>query len=115
MSAGARVARKALKRLRERRQALGMSQAVLAEAIQVNTSYIGLLERGERVPSLDVLVELTVALDLDLASLFADSDDETRKPELAEISRLRTLLASWPTRHRMAAVRVVEEMGKLLQ
>lgn len=113
MSAGARVARKALKRMKERREQLGLSQAALAEAVDVNTSYIGLLERGERVPSIDVLVELATALDLDLASLFAD-DDSARSTEMAEVSRIRTLLAGWPAKHRKAAVRVVEEMGKLL-
>jgi transcriptional regulator with XRE-family HTH domain len=99
--------------MKERREQLGLSQAAVAEAVNVNTSYIGLLERGERVPSIEVLVELAAALDVDLASVFAD-EESAKSPEMVEVTRIRALLTGWPAKHRKAAVKVVEEMGKLL-
>jgi transcriptional regulator with XRE-family HTH domain len=115
MSAGARLVKKALKQLRERREELGMSQAALAEAIDVTTSYIGLLERGERMPSIDVLVDLSAALGIELTELFMEEGAGKPPAEMPEVARIRALLAAWPAKHRKVAVRVVEELGRLVR
>lgn len=65
-----KATRRALERLRRRREELALSQAAVAEAAGVNPSYVGLLERGERVPSLDVLENLARAVGLTLGELF---------------------------------------------
>jgi len=106
------VAHKALRRLKERREELGFTQAQLAEQTGVNPSYIGLLERGERVPSLDVLVELVAALDLSLTELF--DDDKPRATEMPELGRIRKVLERWPAERRTIAVAVLIEMDKLI-
>jgi len=112
MALGANITANALKRLRQRREELGLSQAQVAGAVGVNPSYVGLLERGERVPSLDILLGLCEAVRLAPAELFADANPKPIKddPELAQI---RSLFTHWPVDHKQAAVRVLRELDKL--
>lgn len=62
--------------MRELREARGWSQAALAERIEVSVHYVGLLERGQRLPSLGTFVhlgrELGVRLDALLESRAED-------------------------------------------
>lgn len=76
----------------------------------MNPSCVGLLERGERVPSLDVLEGLARAVGLTLSELFAS----TKSEQPAEVAAIGAVLASWPATHRKVAVRVVREMDTLL-
>lgn len=55
-----------LHRARKRR---GLSQEALAARASLHRTHIGLLERGARVPGIDTLVKLAVALDIDAAKL----------------------------------------------
>jgi len=52
------------KRLRDSREAHGMTQAELADGIGVCTSYIGQLERGEKKPSIETIVKVCAALNI---------------------------------------------------
>ena len=106
------VTRKALKRLRKRREQLGLSQADVAESAGVNASYIGLLERCERVPSIDVLVRFAAAVGLPLPEVFATATPPEGK-EQPEMAQLRSLTASWPVDQRKALVRVAREIDKV--
>ena len=45
-------------RLRARREAKGLSQAALAELTGLTTNYISVLERGQKLPTLDTLMKL---------------------------------------------------------
>jgi len=45
-------------RLSARRRAAGLSQAELAEAVDLTSNYVSLLERGQKLPTLDTLVRL---------------------------------------------------------
>lgn len=47
--------------LRKRREEAGLSQAALAELSQLDRTYISLLERGERQPSLRTIFALAQA------------------------------------------------------
>lgn len=50
-------------RIREKRKEKGMRQEDLAELAEVSTSYIGMIERGEKFPSLETFIILANALD----------------------------------------------------
>jgi transcriptional regulator with XRE-family HTH domain len=51
---------------------IDMSQETLAEKCDVSTSYIGLVERGERKPSLEIVLRIANALSVTPNSLTMD-------------------------------------------
>jgi transcriptional regulator with XRE-family HTH domain len=59
-------------RLRERREAVGWSQAELAEAVGVTPNYVGVIERGEKLPTLETVEAVSRALGVSVGTLLAD-------------------------------------------
>ena len=66
------------RRIRERRKALGLTQAELAEMIDRSSTFIGHIERATRIPSLNTVVELCYALETSLDMLLCDTLPENR-------------------------------------
>jgi transcriptional regulator with XRE-family HTH domain len=66
------------KRIREERLRLNLTQAQLAEDIDISDTYMGAIERGERSLTLDTLVRLVnrlgVTIDYMLSDSVADND-----------------------------------------
>ena len=58
--------------LRRRREAAKLSQEALAAAAKVHRNYVGLLERGKRVPSILVVEKLAEGLGTTMATLLRD-------------------------------------------
>ena len=58
----------AMKRLREKR---GMTQEALAHEAGITSSYAGQVERGQRVPSLTVILKVARALKVDAGELLS--------------------------------------------
>jgi transcriptional regulator with XRE-family HTH domain len=58
--------------VRKRRQAVSMSQELLADRARLHRTYISLLERGLRMPSILVVQQLAKALDTSMASLIGE-------------------------------------------
>lgn len=56
-------------RIREKRKALGWTQEELADKADIDRSYIGGVERGERNLTFTVLCEICSALRCDVAAL----------------------------------------------
>jgi len=61
------------KRIREARTKLKITQEVLAEKAGIVVTYLGEIERGEKTPSLDVLVSLTDSLGVTCDYLLRDN------------------------------------------
>ncbi len=57
-------------RIRELRQAAGISQEELAARAALHRNYVGSIERGERDVGLNALQRLTAALGVSLADFF---------------------------------------------
>jgi len=56
-------------RIREQRKQLGLTQEDLAHKAEIDRSYIGGVERGERNLTFKVLCAICAALDCDVATL----------------------------------------------
>lgn len=59
--------------IRDRRIAMGLSQEQLAEKIDKTPSFVGQLERGECLPSIETLQALIACLGIDANTLFSES------------------------------------------
>ena len=57
-------------RLREIRKQRKLTQAILAEKINVSTNFIGMVERGKRNTTVDKVFSLAKALDISLEEFF---------------------------------------------
>ncbi|WP_028549999.1 helix-turn-helix domain-containing protein [Paenibacillus sp. UNC451MF] len=56
------------------RQKSGLSQEQLALLSNMNTSYIGQIERGEKNPTVRTLEKIAAALEISITDLFSSSD-----------------------------------------
>ncbi len=72
-------------RLRRLRRGLGLTQAAMAEDLDVSASYIALIERNHRPLSADLLIRLAETYDVEI-SAFAGAEDQT-------VSQLEAALA----------------------
>ena len=84
--------------VREHRRLRGWSQEKLAESAELSTHFVGLVERGQELPSLTTLAGLAVALDVELDELIAGP---ARTPEPWERDAL-LLLRGIPAEFRTA-------------
>lgn len=67
------------KRIRNQRMLMNLSREQLAKEIGVATSYIGLIERGQRSASLETLVEIANRLEIGLDYLLSASLKQPEK------------------------------------
>lgn len=61
--------------LRRRREEAGLSQEALAGRAGLHRNYVGLLERGERTPSIEVVRRLASGLGTTMTSLIQDLEE----------------------------------------
>ena len=52
----------------------GMTQEALAEAAGIHHTYVGLLERGQRIPTIDVAERLATALGKKLSAIIEEAE-----------------------------------------
>ena len=84
------------KRLREYRLARHLTQEQLGELVGVSYQHIGMLERGKRSPSMEMLISLCYMLDCTCDSLLTDSLPEQTIYMLRQRPRrLRNTLTNW--------------------
>lgn len=60
------------KRIKERREAIGLTQQELAEKLDLTTNYISTLERGASFPRCEKLILLLNGLEASADSIFCD-------------------------------------------
>lgn len=62
------------KNIRKYRREKDIRQDKLAEMADLSTNYIGMIERGEKVPSLETFLKICEALDVSADMLLADTN-----------------------------------------
>lgn len=83
-----------------------MSQAQLAETAGISDNFVGLVERGERSPTLATVEHIANALNVDIEELFAFSVSKSDKEKL--ISELVYNLR----RSKLKDVRVISQIAE---
>ena len=73
--------------VRSVRESAGVAQEALALIAEMDRSYLGRLERGEKQPSLDVVFRLAAALGVAPGDLVARIEVRLRKAEKAKRAR----------------------------
>jgi transcriptional regulator with XRE-family HTH domain len=63
--------------IRQKRLHLRLSQEALAEKAEVHATYVGMVERGERTPTLDVASRLASAAGSSLGVLIAEIEKDS--------------------------------------
>jgi len=72
--------------IRELRKQRKLSQEQLALRADLTTSYIGMLERGLKSPTVDTLEKLSSALEVNIAELFHSSEKSKNDSQLKKLS-----------------------------
>lgn len=60
------------KRIKELRKKNNMSQEKLAEKTGIHRTYLGVIERGEKSISIEIIEKLSKALNISISELFKD-------------------------------------------
>ena len=100
------------KRIREERQRLNLTQAALAEAIDISDTYMGAIERGERSLTLDTLVRLVNRLGVTVDYMLSDSVSDNDPNILAQFKQITD---GQPLTHKQMAINVLRTIFSSLE
>ena len=79
------------RRIRGLRERLGLTQEDFAQRSGISVSFASLLERGERSPSYETLLQVAAALDVPLGELLQEEEDTAGAWRLHALARERGL------------------------
>lgn len=94
-------------RIREERRRLNLTQAQLAEAVDISDTYMGAIERGERSLTLDTLVRLVNRLGVTVDYLLSDSVTDT---DSNIMEQFKQIIDRQPLERKQMAVNVLRTM-----
>jgi transcriptional regulator with XRE-family HTH domain len=88
----------------------GLTQAALADKADISNEFMSAVERGAKLPSLDVLERIAAALKVEMKDLFNFDRSPFRKlePLPRDVMDLAVKMQALPSKHRRA-------IGKALQ
>ena len=92
------------RKIREERLKLNLTQAQLAEAIDISDTYMGAIERGERSLTLDTLVRLVNRLGVTVDYLLSDSVSDN---DSNIIEQFRQITDCQPLERKQMAINVL--------
>lgn len=70
MRVNAKLPKVLSKKIQRRRKELGLTQEELAEKVEISRAYMGFIEQGRNVPSIEVVDKIAKALKVSVSSLF---------------------------------------------
>ncbi|ELR73007.1 hypothetical protein C900_00509 [Fulvivirga imtechensis AK7] len=99
------------KRLKEQREALGLSQSKLAQEVGVHQSIIGRYERDEAKPTIDVVSKIALALNTTVGYLLGENEqaDTFKDPDM--LKRFKDII-SFPKDKRDHILYAIDSMIK---
>ncbi|MEG1445631.1 MAG: helix-turn-helix transcriptional regulator [Ruthenibacterium sp.] len=99
------------KTLRELRSAKNKSQEQLALDCGLNTNSIGLIERGQKCPTIYTLKRICDALDISLAELFAIAP-QNNASAIRHVSDIMAKMSAKDAKHLAIIVDSIAHLGK---
>ena len=103
-------------RIRELREAKGLTQREIANRIGIDDYYISRLENNHVNPTLATMQKIATALDVELRDFFPSAKAEFRITGPKLDRDLKKIVALWPDlteEHRQLMVRFIEQTYKL--
>lgn len=91
-------------RIREERLRLHLTQAQLAEAVDISDTYMGAIERGERSLTLDTLVRIVNRLGVTVDYLLSDSVSDSNNNIMEQFKQITD---QQPLERRQMAINVL--------
>ena len=91
-------------RIREERLRLNLTQAQLAEAVDISDTYMGAIERGERSLTLDTLVRLVNRLGVTVDYMLTDSVSDS---DANIMEQVKQIMDQQPLAHKQMAINVL--------
>ena len=95
------------KNLRRYRTDKGIMQETLAEKAHLSANYIGMIERGEKIPSLTSLINIANALGITADMLLCDVLTETYQ---IRSSVVMDKICTWPPEEQQRIYAVIETL-----
>lgn len=92
--------------IKQKRKLLGMTQEELAERLNISISFAGQIERGESMPSVEMLQLIITELDIDPRTLFFEE-----KVEVTEYTELCLIMRRMSSQQR----KLVLDFAKMLR
>lgn len=99
--------------IRNKRRDMGLTQADLADDVNVSDSYIARIEVGERSPGAKTLFRIAEVLNVPFNELTALSSSEVNYARVKLSSEVDKKLCSLPLRIKMALLEFAETMGNM--
>lgn len=96
-------------RIKELRRSKQLSQEQLAERADINSKYLSRMERGTENPTLDMLIKLSTALDVEMWEMF-DFGHVAGRKELKESLQTFLKAADEPTLR--LAVKIIRAVSR---
>ena len=94
-------------RIKEERLRLNLTQAQLAEAVDISNTYMGAIERGERSLTLDTLVRLVNRLGITVDYLLSDSVSNS---DANILNQFKQITDNHPLERKQLAINVLRTM-----
>jgi len=93
--------------IRNKREEFGYTQAKLAEEIGRTSSFIGQIERGDAMPSLETLSQLTQLLGIDANSYFYEKSNQNQ-----EVREFSLMMEQLPPKIRKLTFEIIKQVYK---
>lgn len=100
------------KKLREARKKAGLTQEVLAEKADIGVMYLGEIERGVKMPSMNIFIKIIEALNISADYVLRDEITSGKEYVLDEITEK---LARLTPQQRKGAVEILDAYIKTIK
>ncbi len=94
-------------KIKKERLINGLTQAKLAEKVEISPTFLGQIERGERVPSLETVVNIAMTLNISIDGLLF----EIELSDAAIISELSLALSKIRSSEKLLLIDIIRCFG----